>query len=257
MEDKIIAYIEGTLSEAEQREVEQQLQTSPDWQKTYKELNILLGDLEQQPQWQPPASLEFRFHQLLAAEHRNLENKVVPTAKVIPLFRLEWKIAAAIALLIIGLGFGNLWQRNQQQQVALEQLQTEMLQTQKMLILAMLEKNSASERLKALNINTAKTNPDPQVVDAFIHTLLTDNNVNVRMKAAEALAEYEKNEYITAALIKALKIQNSPEVQITLIEILVNLEAKDAAGELQNILRKEDVLDIVKNKAAEGLEILL
>ena len=94
-------------------------------------------------------------------------------------------------------------------------------------------------------------------MDAFIHTLMTDRNVNVQMKAAEALAKYGKNDYINASLIQALKTQTSPEVQITLIDILVELEAKNAIGELHNILKKREVLDIVKTKAAYGLKVLL
>ena len=103
-------------------------------------MNTLISALDQQPNWkQREEALHYRFYQLLTEEQKEL-NKKSPTTKVLSLGRLEWKLAAAIALLIIGMGFGNLWQRNLKQQAELQQLQEEMLTTQKMLVLAMLEK---------------------------------------------------------------------------------------------------------------------
>ena len=142
-------------------------------------------------------------------------------------------------------------------QAELQQLRDEVLTTQKMLVLSMLNQSSASSRIKALNISAKKTQIDPQILDAFAHTLLHDENINVRMKAAEALAEQGNEPYVVAMLIKTLKTAKSPELQITLIDILVDLKAKDALGEFHELLQQDSLMEIVKTKAAYGVDALL
>lgn len=257
MEEKIIAYIDKELSPDEHKMVELQIAQSSEWQKAYTDLKFLLETMDKQVELEPSKQLSQNFYQFLQKEEIPVEESATQKNIGFSIWKSEWQIAAAVAILLIGVGFGTLWQHNKLQQTELQQLREEMVVTQKMLVLSMLDQSSASSRIKALNISTEKTQMDPQILDAFMHTLMHDENVNVRMKAAEALAEQSNQKYAIAALIKALKTANSPELQITIIDILVELKAKDAVGEFHELLQQDTLMDLVKTKAAYGVDALL
>ncbi len=256
--DQLIAYLEGELPEAEAMALEQELMGNEAWQRELEELTTLLGVMNKVPLAQPSARLRQHFQALLAQEMQAEKNlRTEKPARIILLSRLAWSAAAAIALLVIGVGFGSLWMRNQQQQQQINTLVAEVENTRKMLILSMLQEESASQRIKAVNTAVEERATDPQVVDALIQTLQLDDNVNVRMKAAEALGQFARERQVITALTKALREESSPEVQITLIDVLTNLKAREAVDEFKTLMKKEDLLDVVKNKAAYGVEVLM
>ena len=126
------------------------------------------------------------------------------------------------------------------------------------MVLSMLEERSASQRIKALNtVQRESSSVDDQVIDALINALNTDDNVNVRIKAAEALLSFTDHPDVVPALIRSLHQQEHPEVQITIIEVLVASRAEDAVDDLQEIMEKEELMEVVRNKAAAGVERLM
>lgn len=261
MESLLIDYIDGQLSEQAQQEVEAHLQQSAEWRKAYLELKTVMREMAHTPQQQPSRQLSQNFYQLLSEEQEKLtpeESPETKEAKVRPLLPKQmWQIAAAVALVVIGLGFGYLWQKNQQQQTTIGQLQREMQNTQKLLILNMLKQPSASERIKAVNITTEEGTTDYSIIKALIQTLETDESINVRVKAAEALGQIGYTKHIADALVRNLQLQESPEVQIAIIESLVNLQAKQALPNLQKLLKQDSIMQVVKDQAALGIEKLL
>lgn len=255
MEDKIIAYLTGELPEAERQDLENLLATSAEWAKVKVEYTRLLEGIRQPVGEVPSGKLRNRWETFLEAEiqARDME-KYRPTGW----FNLhKWNIAAAIALVVIGSGFGILWRTHQTQKAEMAALRQEMAETQKMLVLSMLEQNSASERIRALNMSLEDVQADRQVLEAFMQALNADNSVNVRIKAAEALASFGKDPYALKALIHGLEAQEDPAVQITIIDLLVGLRAKNATGAFERLVRQDNVLDIVKDKATEGIKALL
>lgn len=256
--DQLIEYLEGTLPEAEARDVERQLADSEELRQELRDLEILLNTMDTVKMEHPSNQLSQQFRQFLAQEEQKVtKTKPEPSARVITLRRIEWSIAAAIALLAVGVAFGTLWQKNVRQQQQIDQLVAETENTRKMLILSMLQEQSASQRIKAMNTAVEERATHPQVIEALIQTLLVDDNVNVRMKAAEALGQFGQQKEVITALTKALRTEESPEVQITLIDVLTSLRAKEAMDEFKTLMKKDDLLDVVKNKAAYGVEILM
>jgi len=132
-----------------------------------------------------------------------------------------------------------------------------MLTQKKLLALSLLQQNSASDRIKGVNISLHETNMDDQILNALIDRMNLDKNINVQLKAIEGLVQFGENKIVITAFIKALTNQKSPEVQIAIIEALVTLKVKDAYPQFQEILRDKETIDAVKNSAASGLEVLL
>jgi HEAT repeat protein len=136
-------------------------------------------------------------------------------------------------------------------------LRQEVSKTQKMLILSMLEQPSASERIQAVNVLEQQSNADPKVIQALVYTLNFDDMINVRMKAAQALGSFADDKGARDALISSLSTQESPEVKIIIIEILVALRDKKVVPALRSLSTDEAQLDFVREQAKIGLQRLL
>jgi len=253
----LIDYLEGRLPVEAQQRLEQELEQSEALRQELASLREVLTEMNQTQEEQPRPELRQRFYDFLEDQ----EKPVLKPEKTAPVFRLrraEWSVAAAIALLIIGIGFGTLWQRNLRQQEQINTLVSEIEQTRKMMVLSMLEESSASQRIKALNtVQEEPRGADRQIIDALINTLNTDDNVNVRAKAAEALLNYTEYPGVIADLTRSLHLQEHPEVQVTLIEVLTASKAEGAMDEFERIIEKDEVHEVVKNKAAAGIQQLM
>ena len=254
----LMEYLDGTLPAEERQQLEAQLAQDADLRKNLEELQAVLLQLEQLPEQTPSSELDARFDTFLQAEKRQLQspNWLGRLRSFQALSRMEWQLAATFALLIIGLGFGWFWRVNQQQQAEIAALRQEMRSTQKMLVLAMLEEASASDRIQAVNV-LEQEKADPQIIKALINTLNFDDMINVRMKAAQALGSFADDQNARKALISSLAYQESPEVQITIIEILVALGDKRAVPSLRSMSEDQELMDFVRQEAAAGLDVLL
>ena len=247
----LIEYLEGSLLPDERQALEARLATDANLRRELESLREVIDTLDAIPREEPSPMLRQRFESLLAAEMKE-------TRSGLRIYHWEWAAAAAIALLIIGSGLGVLWQKNLRQQQQIDALITEVINTRKMMVLSMLQEPSASQRIKA--VNTVREEPasiDEQVVFALVNTLNTDDNINVRVKAAEALLSFVDHPGVVGALVESLPRQESPEVQIVLIDLLVTARATDAVDEFHEILQRDDVLEVVKNKAAAGIGQLM
>ncbi len=252
---QLMDYLDGHLEGPELAAFEQKLASDPVLRKEWETLQDLTHHLDGLPTYEPTLRLVQGFEELLNNEKNRLAAQ--PKSPGYFTWTLEWRIAAAVALLIIGVGFGMLWQRNQQQQVQIGQLAAEVADTRKMLVLSMLQQNSASDRIQAIQTSAETALADPKIVDALINTLENDENVNVRRKAVLALRVFIHEEGVVDALIGALAKDQSPEIQIVLIENLVEIGARQAIPSLQNIIKEDAVIPVVRGKAAEGLSKLL
>jgi HEAT repeat protein len=108
-----------------------------------------------------------------------------------------------------------------------------------------------------VNVLDQKKKSDPEVIKALINTLNFDDMVNVRMKAAQALSTFSEDSMARKALINSLSTEQSPEVQITIIEILVELGDKRAVPTLRSVSEDQKLMDFVREQAASGVERLL
>ena len=255
----LIDYLDGLLEEEERKDLEVRLDQSEVLRNELKELSELMDQTVKLPLSQPGSILKHQFYQFLEAEKKQVKS----SSSLFRLSREQWTIAATVALLVVGLGFGTLWQRNQHHQDQINNLQAEVESTRQMLMLAMLQQSSASERIKALNAVLASVEQNEfsgekeKILDALVYSMNFDDNINVRMKAAESLASFSDQPQVVEALIESLKTQESPEVQIIIIEILTEAKARGAAGEFQNLMKEENTHEVVRQKAAYGIEILL
>jgi HEAT repeat protein len=94
---------------------------------------------------------------------------------------------------------------------------------------------------------------DDDIVAALIHTMNTDPNTNVRLAALDALAKFNQDPVVRAALIDALAKQKDPMVQITLIQLMVQMKERKVVKDLERIVDDAGVIKAVKDEAYTGI----
>jgi hypothetical protein len=125
-----------------------------------------------------------------------------------------------------------------------------------MMMLSLLEKESATDRLKAVNLTQDMDQVSKQVTSALLQTLNSDENVNVRLAALDALRPYSKDSQIREALIRSIGKQKSPLVQVALAELMAQLQEKGAIKELEKILEDGETPTDIKKKIQESIQVI-
>ncbi len=137
------------------------------------------------------------------------------------------------------------------------QLISELQNSQKTLMLTLLEQPSATQRLKAVNLSDNLNAPDEIIINALFTTLNNDENVNVRMAAIEALFKYSNQPEVREGLIESIPHQNSPLVLITLSKAMVILQEKGSVKKLKQFLKDNQMDENVKNQINKNIQKLI
>ena len=96
-------------------------------------------------------------------------------------------------------------------------------------------KRSASERLRGIRYSAALEGTDPEVVDALSRTLSNDSSVDVRLAAAEALRRFPLPAAARESAWKLLEQDDSPLVQIAVIDLLAAGKDPSARARLEKL----------------------
>ena len=133
-------------------------------------------------------------------------------------------------------------------------LRQEMQSMKQTLAVSLLDQSSASERLKGVNLSIRTEKPDTSLIEALLDTLDTDPNVNVRLAAVDALYLFYDNPLVKEGLAQTLSTQDSPLVQVALIDLVVNVRERRAIDSLKNLLQTKILHPDVKQHAELGLQ---
>ncbi len=126
-----------------------------------------------------------------------------------------------------------------------------------MMMLSMLEKESATDRLRAVSLTSDMTTVSDKVTDALFKTLNNDNNVNVRLAALEAIKPYVKDSNVRKQLVMSIGQQDSPLVQVELAQLMVIIQEKKSVKELQKLMDSDRTPKEIKSKIKESIEVLI
>lgn len=245
MNELMIDYIDGKLTGELKGFVEKYIEKSEVNRREYESLKATVELLDKDRQLEPDSSLRLNFlDELEKMEEAEKSAKVISIS-----YGRVAQIAAAVAILVVG-ALGGFWLSNQnnkdEQMLALER---EMQQTKKMVMMALGDQNSASQRMMGVNASYELPKADDEITSALINTMNTDDNVNVRLAAINALAKFSDDPEVKNALIKALPRQTDPVVQIRLINLMVELREKAAMDELKQIIEDSTNIESVKDEA--------
>jgi HEAT repeat protein len=137
------------------------------------------------------------------------------------------------------------------------QLTKEVSELKEMMMLSLLEKESVTQRLKAVSLTSEMDQVSIRVTNALFATLNQDENVNVRLAALDALKAYSRDSQVRSKLIESIAIQDSPLVQIALAELMVSIQEKRSVDALKQVLQSEKTAKEVKTKISESIDVLI
>ena len=135
--------------------------------------------------------------------------------------RFRWWWLAAAAALAIGM-FSFFAGRYSAPVNDITALRQEVRSLREVVAISLLDKQSASERLRGIRYSTAMERADPEVVDALSRTLRSDPSVDVRLAAAEALRRFPLSASASESAWQLLERDDSPLVQIAVIDLLAS-----------------------------------
>jgi hypothetical protein len=216
------------------------------------------------PEQQPSAGLRARFQAMLSAyEEGRWENRTPAPKRIdwtgwLRSFALAPLAPAAIAacLLLIGFLVGERFSAKPIEAQQLTVLQSELTNMRQLVALSMLEQQSASQRLEGVTYSTKVERPDPEIAAALLHALRFDNSVDVRLAALDALRRYKDDAHVREGLLNALQAQQSPLVQIALIDLFVEIRESDAKDHLRRIEQDSKMNPAVRQRAQWGIQQL-
>jgi len=263
IELKIIDYLEGNLDETARDEFETHMETCDNCLDSLRESQEILKMIAETAHEKPDGSLRINFYNML---HDEIEKRSEDDGKVDKLparrhmQRYIYYAAAGLVLLICGTLLGmfinsEITGRGNSEKIA--DLQSEVTSLKENAVFTMLNRESSSERIQAVNYVDELPSPDRALIDVLINTLNNDKNVNVRMAAAYALEKYTKQPYVCDSLVQSLSRQDDPILQVTLINILVDRKVRSAVAPMRNIINNINTLKEVRSVAESGIKTLL
>jgi hypothetical protein len=263
VQEALLNYYDHSLDAGAREEIKNHLEACDSCKEDIKEWGELLLVIADTPLEKPGLALRENFHSLLQSE-LNLQAtagilKETPVKK--PFFLSPaspvWKIAAAVILLLGGFWMGNRTKAPAPAAATTEPitaLRNEVKEMKEVLLFALLDDESASQRLKAVSYAEEIPNPDQKVISALVNTLNHDKNVNVRLASLYSLARFADNPAVRDSLVGSLAGQTEPLIQVVLINILAEKKERRAIAPMRDILSKEKNLKEVKEAAEKGLK---
>jgi hypothetical protein len=172
----------------------------------------------------------------------------------------EWsflmpRLAIGSVLIFMGFAGGYLLQRPAGNDVSV--LTQEVSELKEMMMLSLLENESASDRLRAVSLTSDMNQVSDKVSKALFMTLNSDPNVNVRLAALEALIPFSSQSGVREGLIRSIALQDSPLVQLNLAELMAAIQEKKSVSELQKIVDSDSTPAEVRDKIKKSIEILI
>lgn len=253
---KMVEYLDNQLPGEEVKLIEKHLESCERCMDEVRDIQTVLIKVSEVKTENPDESLRSNFYSMLQVEIDKQKSQNLQ--KHTRMFSLT-RIAAGLALIIAGAFMGmiiNPLLKNKNQSSELVQLKSEIQSLKEVMMLNMLDQDSPSERIKAVNY-AEELSANDQVVQALVKTLNNDKNVNVRMAAAYSLSKLSARKEVLDSLVKSLEIQTDPIIQVVLMDILVQNGETRALTPIQNIISNENTLKEVKEIAKKNMQVLL
>jgi hypothetical protein len=221
-------------------------------------------NLAKLPELEPSANLQRRFDALLSAyeEGRWERKKYAQPQRIAGPGWFDWMrmpLAQAAMLLIVlagGYAAGTYMHGREDKDKEMASLRQELRETRQLATLSLMQQTSASDRLQGVSYSTRTERPAPEVLAALMHTLRYDSSVDVRLAALDALRRYNAQPDVREGMVASLAKQDSPMVQIALIDLLVELRERRATEQIKQLEQDPKGNPAVRERARQGLRQL-
>jgi hypothetical protein len=263
--EQIPECLAGRLDHAARESLLAHLEACPACRAELAEMNTVWRGLGSLPEPEPDPAMRARFLEMLEAYQAGRASGMGGRRQVMDPdrgpFRLphelhKWQAGLAFALLVVGVILGRYVAQPRGASPDIAQLQGQVESLRQLVTLSLLQEQSPSSRLRGVTYSYQMAQPDTQVEQALLYAVDHDSNVNVRLSAVDALQKYAVNPQVRRALADAVPVQDSPLVQIALVDLLVQLNDKEAAPALRKLAEDARADDQVRQHAASALQTM-
>lgn len=253
--EQLPALLDDRLATAAVRDLRAHLAACPDCERELAALSQTLRALDAMPTPSPTPRLRARVYAAIAAEEHALRSAPAPIApaprSARPLW-LRWiQPLAAAALLALGFILGQrqtpapvvapapatIAAPDAATQRELAELRQKMDSMSQLVGYSILQQQSRSsnERLRGVLTSAAVAQPDDKTINDLIGALALDPSANVRLNALEALYAHADLDVVRAGVLTSLPREQSPLVQISMIDFLAAARDREAAPTLRKL----------------------
>lgn len=261
--EQIPEVLAGRLEGAARERLIEHLDTCAACRAQVAELGVVWRGLEAMAQPEPSPAMKSRFLETLHAYEEGFQEAQRRLTYTPPkrnwFWQPAWQVAFATVVLAAGLAGGRYLMPHEAAPVGnpeIAQLKGQVDTLRQMVALSLLQDQSASSRLRGVTYSNQMTQPDRDVAQALLHAVSHDSNVNVRLSAVDALAKFASDPEVRRALADSLAVQDSPLVQVALIDLLVQLHAKEGVPVILKLSQDKDANEAVRQRAVSALEKL-
>ncbi len=252
----------GTIEPALDAQFQAHLEECAACRDEFEALKRLWTNLAQVPAEEPGPGVRPRFYAMLEGYQQGLSQAVQGPRRLVPTAWFGWwntrALQVGFASLLLVMGFlGGLFLRtggNNREELA--DLRQEVHEMRRMVSISLLKQESASERLRGVSWSSQINHADPEFLNTLQYTLDHDPSVDVRLAAIDALARFACDQQVRQSLARSLQKQDSPIVQISLIDLLVQLHIRQSAETLQQLANDASKNQEVRKRALWALQLL-
>jgi len=267
-------YVNETLPDPILPEVRQHLDGCESCRDEASAMRSIWTSLGTIPNEEPnSAAMHTRFNAMMEAYRQGMDHAPQATVwnRINGWFAKWWpqepvvQLAAGLALLLVGVAVGHESGRPpvavahdpvHVQVSEINQLRNELHDMRQMVALSLMQQQSASERLRGVSWSNQIEQPNSDVLNALMDTLMHDPNVNVRLAAIDALKRFGERQVVRNGVLQALSKQDAPMVQVALIDYMVDTHEKESVPALKELAQNNSVNETVRQHAEWGLEQL-
>jgi len=255
IEELVMKYNEGLADPSEIKVLEKLIEEGRVELTELRELAKFDEHLLEAKTPSPSLGLDDRFYAMLSQakkrQHKPLFSFTLPPWSIfLPRFSFT------VVLVISGF-LGGYWWHKPSNSSEVRELSRQVGDLKEMVMLSLLEKESASDRLKAVSLTNEMGKASQKVTAALLQTLNQDDNVNVRLAALDALRPYVKDNQVRTELVRSISRQDSPLVQVALAELMAAMQEKKSVREFDKLLKDKKTPEDVKNKIKENIQVLI
>jgi hypothetical protein len=237
-------WIDGRLDAATAGEIREHLEACPACRHECETLRLTLHALDAMPDAEPPRRL--RASILSSIEEEKSARRAGPQRpSPSPLFGWRTALQALAACVLLATGYlagvhrvpataGPDADATARQLAELKGRVDSMGQLVSYSLLQQ-QRSSANDRLEGVLTSATLQQPNENAIDNLVSTLALDPSVNCRLNAVEALYANANNEVVRTAIRVCLPREQSPLVQLAMIDFLAAIRDRDAVSAFQKL----------------------
>lgn len=261
-EERLAAYVSGGMAAGDKEAMEHHLSACEACRLQSERMTSAWEAMEDWPEEEPSPALRSRFYAMLENERLRESERTHWSERVERWLSGIWprrpvvQFGFSVVLLAVGLFLGSRFQVGFHRNGEMARLRQEITDMRQMVSLSLMRQASSSERLRGIGYTAGIDQPSESLLNNLLITLNSDPSVNVRLAAVDALLLFSDRPGVRDALVASLNEQTSPMVQISLIDLLVQIQEKKSLEALRNLIQSRDVDQTVKQYAEKRLEDL-